>query len=516
MKTAIIIGAGPAGLAAAMELLDKTDIKPVIVEAEDFVGGIACTIDYKGNKMDMGGHRFFTKSERVNTWWRSLLPPQSAPAADDILLGRPVPGLSSGGADPEADDEVMLSRPRISRIYYLKRFFDYPVKLNMKTIRGLGTWKICEIGLSYLKTLFFKRKEKSLEDFFINRFGNELYLTFFKDYTEKLWGIPCCRIAADWGAQRVKGISIWEIIKDIGKKTFHIKSSHTETSLIENFSYPKFGPGQLWNCAAQKIIQSGGQINLGEKVTKICKNDNLITAIETQNAKGERKTYKADYFFSSMPVKDLINITNDVPPQVKETADGLVYRDFIVAGVLLDELAVKDKNNEKLNMLIKDTWIYVQEPDVQLGRVQIFNNWSPYLPRDFKKQVWIGLEYFCNEQDSLWNLSEKDFCSFAIAEAEKIGLIKSASVIDCCRHKVKKAYPAYFGTYKNFDTVKDYVNRIENLFLIGRNGMHRYNNMDHSVLSAFTAVDNIVSGRKDKNNIWAVNTEQEYHEKRNA
>lgn len=519
MKKAVIIGAGPAGLAAAYELLQHTDYVPLILEREDIIGGIACTVDYKGNKMDMGGHRFFSKSEIINDWWNSFLPPQGKPAIDDIMLNRRQElSEAQNAVDPEKEDVVMLSRPRCSRIYYLRQFFDYPVSLNINTIRGLGIFKMAKIGFSYLKAMAWPRKEITLEDFFINRFGFELYNTFFKDYTEKVWGLPCAEISASWGAQRIKGISISKILKDIFAKLFKIKNKEVETSLIESFFYPKFGPGQLWDLVAAEIKQRGGEIKLNRHVTGLELENGRIKSVTAAAPDGTDERYEADIFFSTMPVRELIaaiDKQNEVPKEVRDTAAGLTYRDFRVAGILLNELKIKNTTaTPTINKLIKDTWVYIQEKDVRMGRIQIFNNWSPYLVKNFPDTVWIGLEYFCTEGDELWNAPDDEFIKMAVAEAEKIGFIKKADVLDACTHKIRKAYPAYFGTYDNFPIVKEYLNGIGNLYLIGRNGTHRYNNMDHSILSAITAVDNLKNGRLSKDNIWDINTEQEYHEEK--
>ena len=503
-KKVIIIGAGPAGLTAAFELLKQKNIQPIILEQSDFIGGISATMNHHGNRMDMGGHRFFSKSETVMNWWKSILPLQKAPSADDILFCRQTNFSSDKRTpDPERQDKVMLLRPRVSRIYYLKSFFDYPVSLNFQTIKNLGLIKMAKIGFSYMKSLIHKKPEKSLEDFFINRFGKELYETFFRDYTEKLWGIPCSKIAADWGAQRVKGLSIWKVILDI------LKIGKKETSLIEQFWYPKFGPGQLWEEVARQIQEKGGKIYLKTKVVKINMKQGRVVSVVTDRG----KTITGDALFSSMPVRDLINACPHVPKEVQKVSNGLMYRDFRTAGLLLKKMKLGYTLNESiLNGMPKDTWIYIQEKGVKLGRVQLFNNWSPYLVKDFKKSVWIGLEYFCSETDQLWKMTDSKFIKMAIAEAEKIGLIDSEEVLDSVSFKVPKAYPAYFGTYGQFDVIKNWLDRIDNLYVMGRNGMHRYNNMDHSVLSAMAAVREFLNPTGSRSAIWNVNTEQEYHE----
>jgi len=519
-KNAIIIGAGPAGLTAAYELLDKTDIKPIVYEATDSIGGISRTINYKGNRIDLGGHRFFSKSDRVMQWWTNVLPVQGKPARDDILLGRDTALLSgNGSADPEKIDEVMLIRNRLSRILFERRFYDYPISLSIDTFRNLGLARIVKIAFSYGKARLMPIKnEQSLEDFFINRFGKELYLTFFKDYTEKVWGIGCHEIGPEWGAQRVKGLSITGAIVHAARKMLgrdeSVAQKGTETTLIERFFYPKFGPGQMWEEVAGIVREKGGEVHLRHKVAGLTLRGDTIAQAEIKDQNTGNTIIKTgQYFFSTMPVKDLIAaFDSDVPANVKQVTDGLVYRDFITVGLLLKKMKIKNKTNQKtVNDVIPDNWIYVQETEVRLGRIQIFNNWSPYMVND-PDTVWMGLEYFCNEGDELWSKSDKDFAQFAIDELARIDIIDKVDVLDSVVVRMPKTYPAYFGSYKQFDVIRAFTDKIENLFLIGRNGMHKYNNQDHSMLAAMTAIDNIVKGIKSRDNIWAVNTEDQYHE----
>jgi len=532
-KKAIIIGAGPAGLTAAYELLDKTDIKPIIYESSDSIGGISKTINYKGNRIDIGGHRFFSKSPQIMEWWTNILPLQGTPARDDKLMEREIPinqeyvkrDIRSGktvtlpSPDPEKTDKVMLKRSRLSRIFFLRKFFDYPVSLNYNTFSNLGVTRTTKIGLSYIKTSVHKTKpEKSLQDFFINRFGMELYLTFFKDYTEKVWGVSCSKITAEWGSQRIKGLSVYRTIVHALKKNLSSDSSiyqkNVETSLIKEFMYPKYGPGQLWEEVASIIMENGGEIHTSNRVTSITASEDLVSQITTvDKSTGTSHEISADYFISTMPVQDLINsLQCDVPEDVLDVSNGLMYRDFITVGLLLDKLKIKNETKTPIvNNLVPDNWIYIQERDVKIGRLQIFNNWSPYMVND-ADDVWIGLEYFCNEGDDLWSMTKKDFQRFAIDELEKIGIIDPEDVKDGVVIKVKKTYPAYFGTYPQFNLIREYTDQFKNLFLIGRNGMHRYNNMDHSMLTALAAVDNIIKGETSKDNLWEINTEEDYHE----
>lgn len=521
MKTAIIIGAGPAGLTAALELLRTTDVKPIVYEAQNAIGGISQTICHNGNRMDIGGHRFFSKNDAVMDWWQEILPLQGAPSKDDILIGRKVP-LKKNGPDPEKEDRVMLYRSRLSRILYLQKLFDYPVSLNSATIKNLGFLRIMKIGLSYLKVKCTPaREEKNLEDFMINRFGVELYKTFFRDYTEKVWGIPCREIGPEWGRQRIKGLSISTTILHAVKKVFafrkkdsSIHQKGTETSLIEQFLYPKHGPGELWEAVANEVERLGGEVHLNAKVVKVFSDEYRITGVQVEQ-NGTKQIVHSDYFLSTMPVKDLIAAMDDIPTEVRRIAEGLVYRDFMTVGLLLDKLDIKKKATsgtpESKLKFIADNWIYIQENDVKLGRLQIFNNWSPYLVKDSSK-VWIGLEYFANEGDSMWSMNDDSFIQFAINELEKIQVARKESVRDAVLFRVKKAYPAYFGTYNEFHVLRDYLLSIENLFPMGRNGMHKYNNMDHSMLTAMETVKCIREGNIDKSAIWDVNSEDNYHE----
>lgn len=514
MKKVVIIGGGPAGLTAAYELLKSSkDLEVVILEEQKQVGGISKTIKYKGNRMDLGGHRFFSKSEKVNEFWNEIMPLQGKPSFDDKKLKRKKK-LSKNGPDPEKENNVMLIRERVSRIYYLKRFFDYPISLKLQTLKNMGFVRTIQSGFSYLKSLLIKKKEDSLENFYINRFGKKLYSMFFEGYTEKLWGRHPKEISADWGAQRVKGISIIAVLKDAFNKLFHIKSKEQETSLIEEYYYPKFGPGQLWEQVAKEIERMGGKVLLNYKVEKIKIENNKVESL-TCVVGDKEEIVEGDIFISSMPIKDLINGMNKVPIDISKIANGLPYRDFVTVGLLVKKLNLKNETDKKtLNNIVPDCWIYVQENDVKMGRIQVFNNWSPYMVKNPMDTVWIGLEYFCNENDDFWNLSEKDTVKFAVNELVSMGIIDKDDVLDSHREQVKKAYPAYFDTYSEIDKVISYLNKFDNLYCIGRNGQHRYNNMDHSMMTAFETVDVILGNKSDKNVIWNVNVEKEYHEQK--
>jgi len=552
-RVAVIAGAGPAGLTAAYELLKRTDIVPIVFEETNVIGGIAQTFNYKGNRIDIGGHRFFSKSDRVTRWWLNILPLQGKPAADTVEKKHeiayaaeaiveylcpecapfpstpqpPPPGEEGEGSakryvrpapDPEKEDQVMLQRPRLSRIFFRRRFFPYPIAITLSVAWRLGVINTFLIGLSYIKAHFFPLKDETyLDAFYINRFGRRLYKTFFEAYTEKVWGVPCGKIRADWGAQRVKGLSlkraVVHAVKDLLSSDFAKVQAQRETSLITRFYYPKFGPGQMWETVAGQVRGCGGAVHQRQRVDGVHVKDGRVEAVTVEDVEtGEERRVPCDFFFSTMPIKHLIGrITPHPPSRVVEVAEGLQYRDFLTVGLLLRKLHIGE-HGRKPQASVPDNWIYIQERDVRVGRVQVFNNWSPYLVADRKNTVWIGLEYFVYEGGDLWVRPDADMIDLGIREMEKINFLRREDILDACVLRVPKAYPAYIGSYDQLSVVEEYVNAIPNLFLVGRNGMHRYNNQDHSMLTAMHAVDNIVAGRTDKANLWAVNAEEEYHE----
>ncbi|MEO6525375.1 MAG: NAD(P)/FAD-dependent oxidoreductase [Gemmatimonadaceae bacterium] len=551
-KIAVIAGAGPAGLTAAYELLARTDVHPMVFERTHAIGGIAQTYNYKGNRIDIGGHRFFSKDQRVMSWWFAMMPRQGKPAADSVELDHDIdyvaesvvrrfaPELldesTDGGTavevgvrtreerrvapDPEKDDEVLLHRPRLSRIYYKRHFFPYPIGITLTVARRLGLLNTALIGVSYCKAQFSPKKDETfLDAFFVNRFGQRLYETFFRDYTEKVWGVKCDEIRADWGAQRVKGLSLKKAVvhavKDLLSSDFQKAQQERETSLITRFFYPKFGPGQMWEIVAREVTKAGGDIKFGHQVVGVVRDEGQVTEVEIEEiATGVRTRMPCDYFFSTMPVQELVKQIQPAPPEpVREVAAGLVYRDFLTVGMLLSKLHVQVKGSKPATS-VEDNWIYVQDGGVQVGRIQVFNNWSPYMVADRKNTVWIGLEYFVNENDNLWSMADADLIALGTRELERIGFIKPGDVLDGCVLRMPKAYPAYFGTYDRLDVIRDWTTTIPNLFLVGRNGMHRYNNQDHSMLTAMMAVDNIVEGRTDHSNLWDVNLDMVYHEEK--
>ncbi len=512
MKEIIIIGGGPAGLTAAYELLRKSkDVHVTLFEESDTYGGISKTVAYRGNRMDMGGHRFFSKVPEINDWWEKILPLQGAPAKDDLILGR-TPPLASGGPDPEKTDKVMLMRRRVSRIYFDGKFYDYPISLKPETFKNMGFAATMKCGFSYLGAMLHKLPEDNLENFYINSFGRELYSMFFEYYTENLWGRHPSEIDASWGAQRTKGLSVMGILKDVFGKVFHVKNRAVNTSLIEEFKYPKLGPGQLWEIVAGEVEKSGGKILKNAKVVSLRKDGSRITSVTLEDG----RCFEADYVISSMPIRDLVGGMNDVPAEPARIAAGLPYRDYMTLGVLVKKLNLVNRTSlSTVGDIVPDCWVYVQDRSVKMGRFQIYNNWSPYLVRDLENTVWVGLEYFCNEGDAFWTQSEEDFARFGIEEMIRIGLITDESqVLDTHMEKVKKAYPAYFDTYAEIDSLISWLDGIENLFCVGRNGQHRYNNLDHSMMTSFEAVRCILTGSTDKSALWSVNTEKEYHEEK--
>jgi protoporphyrinogen oxidase len=524
-KLAIIAGAGPAGLTAAYELLKRTDVVPLVVEQTDAIGGIAQTYNYKGNRIDIGGHRFFSKSERVMNWWFNILPLQGSPSADTEENGHEIdyaaeavveflcrhcvnvpalPGetrVRRRAPDPEREDEVMLQRPRLSRIYYRRNFFPYPIAITLSVAARLGLWNTFRIGMSYIRSQLFPRKDETyLDAFFINRFGQRLYETFFRDYTVK--GLSLKRAIA-------------HAVRDLLSSEFQKAQEERETSLITRFFYPKYGPGQMWETVARHVGKCGGEIRMRTRVVGVELSGSRVRSVTLESLDtGARETVRCDYFFSTMPIRELTAITTPAPPRnVAEVAGGLQYRDFLTVGLLLKKLHVQERGKAAAGR-VADNWIYVQDGGVRVGRIQVFNNWSPYMVADYKNTVWIGLEYFVDEGDDVWRMPDRDLVTFGVRELELIGFARREDVLDGCVLRMPKAYPAYFGTYERLTEVQAWANTIENLFLVGRNGMHRYNNQDHSMLTAMLAVDNIIEGRVDKTNLWDVNLEMVYHEER--
>jgi protoporphyrinogen oxidase len=518
----VIIGAGPAGLTAGLELVRAGKRDVLVLEATNEIGGISRTVEYKGNRIDIGGHRFFSKSDWVMNWWREMLPVAMPPGA----IGEKEFRVAYQGASrllgtahihaTEADDAVMLLRNRLSRIYFNGAFFSYPLQPGFDMVTKLGVGKCTQFALSYGRAhLAPITPELSLEDFFINRFGRALYGQFFKSYTEKVWGVPCSEISAAWGAQRVKSLNIGNMVAHALKKLVPggKKGGEEQTSLIENFLYPKFGPGQMWEIAAKRFEQAGGRIVRNARVVGIDREQDRVTAVTAQVAGGDALQIATNDVISTMPVKDLtVAMRADLPEAIGGIGTQLQYRDFITVGLLYRKLrrtaaAIDPKTN-----LGADNWIYIQDAGVKVGRLQIFNNWSPYMVAD-PDTVWVGLEFFAKDDDELWAMSEQSLKALAMREMQQLRLADEADALDAVVIRQPKAYPGYFGdAYERFDDLRAYLDGIKNLYLVGRNGMHRYNNQDHSMLSARFAVEAILAGSGDKSAIWGVNIDDDYHE----
>ncbi|HSK11922.1 MAG TPA: NAD(P)/FAD-dependent oxidoreductase [Phnomibacter sp.] len=517
---AIIIGAGPAGLTAAYELLTRTSIKPVILEKTGETGGLSRTVVYKGNRMDIGGHRFFSKSDRVLKWWLQMMPLEEGVPEDIVLnyhntTGTLPPQASPSSAMVHGD---MMVRPRRSRIYFLKKFFKYPLSLSYDTISKLGLMRTIRIMFSYLSIKVFPPGNVvTLEDFFISRFGTELYHTFFKSYTEKVWGVACSELPASWGVQRIKDLSLRQAIKHMVKQVISkrddLAQKGVSTSLIEQFLYPRLGPGQLWEKVADEVKKLGGEIHYGHAVDEILCSPERVMGVTTRNTEGKPARFEGDLFFSTMPLSEVVSGIRgiEVPQPVAQVAEGLQFRDFITIGLLVKKFsATALKQGPML-----DNWIYIQDGNVLMGRLQIFKNWSKWMVADPDTQ-WLGLEYFCNTTDEIWRTPDDQLIQMAEKELLEIGIIEPGVVMDGTVVRQEKTYPSYTGTYAQFDVLRSWIQGLENFYPIGRNGMHRYNNSDHSMLTAMIAVDHITGSVQDKNAIWEVNTEDEYHEERSG
>ena len=462
-RSVVVIGAGPAGLTASYELT-RLGERPLVLEKRHTVGGLACTETYKGFYFDMGGHRFFTKAEEVRKTW------------DEVL---------------KSD---FLRRPRLSRIYYERRFFHYPLKA-LNALAGLGVWESILILFSYIRwQLFPYRREDTFDQWVTNRFGRRLFRTFFKTYTEKVWGIPCTELKAEWAAQRIKDLSLKTALMSM-----FLKPRQTIKTLIEEFDYPRLGPGMMWQAMAEEVERRQGKVLLDCDVVQVKRTANHIDGLVVARG-GKTETIVGTDFISSMPVTELVRkLDPPAPGPVFEAAGRLKYRDFLTV-----VLIVKQRD------LFPDNWIYVHDPSVRVGRIQNFKNWSPYMVPDPEKSS-LGLEYFCTEGDDLWSMSDADLIELGTRETASIGLIAAEDVEDGCVVRVPKAYPIYDGDYRDYlATVREFVDGLENCQTIGRNGLHRYNNQDHAMLTGMLAVRNTILG--ERNCLWSINTDQEYHE----
>ena len=467
-ESSIIIGAGPAGLTTAYEL-GKRGMTSTVLEASDQVGGISKTVNYRGYRFDIGGHRFFSKVPLINELWHEIL------------------------------GEEFLLRPRISRIYYNQHFFDYPLK-PMNALAGLGPLESFLIGLSYIKSKFFHiQNEKTFEQWVSNRFGYRLYSIFFKTYTEKVWGIPCHEISADWAAQRIKNLSLKQAVRNALFGAKQGMDGSTLTSLIEQFHYPRFGPGLMWERCRGLIESQGSQTIQGVKVERVRHRHGLVDCVQGRGAAGEALEYDGRHFVSTMPLRELVQALDPLPPDdVLKAAQALRYRDYLTVVLVIDRESV-----------FPDNWLYVHSPEVKLGRIQNYKNWSPYMVPD-SSRTSLGLEYFLWDTDDMWTWSDERLIELGIRECAQIGLIDPREVKDGTVVRMEKAYPVYDQTYQgSVDTIRRYLETFSNLQTIGRNGLHRYNNQDHSMLTGVYAAGNILG---DKRDVWSVNTEKEYHE----
>ena len=462
-KQVVVIGGGPAGLTAGYELT-KFDVRPVVLEKGHLVGGLARTESYKGFHFDMGGHRFFTKVEEVKKMWQEVL----------------------GGE--------FLRRPRLSRIYYNGRFFFYPLK-PLNALLGLGFLQSVIIVLSYIRwQLFPFRKEDTFEQWVTNRFGRRLFLTFFKTYTEKVWGIPCSELKAEWAAQRIKDLSLKTALLSM-----FFKPKTTIKTLIEEFDYPRHGPGMMWNAVKSEIERREGVVRMNSDVVRVVRTDRRIEGVVVRH-NGSEELIRGTDFISSMPVTEFIKALDPpAPPAVLSAAGRLSYRDFLTVVLIVDKPHIFD-----------DNWIYIHDPGVHVGRIQNFKNWSPDMVPDASKTS-LGLEYFCTEGDAVWTMADADLVEMGRREIDRIGLARSEDVVDGCVVRVEKAYPVYDSDYREYlDVVREFIDGLENCQSIGRNGLHRYNNQDHAMVTGMLAVRNLILGQR--NDLWSVNTDQEYHE----
>lgn len=514
MAPVVIIGAGPAGLTAGLELLRAGHPAVTLLEATDAIGGISKTVNYKGNRIDIGGHRFFSKSDWVMDWWRGMLPVARPQGGGDTHLAyqgqQRLLGAQQTTAS-ESDDAVMLVRNRQSRIYFGGNFFDYPLKPGVDLVRKMGLARCLQFAGSYMAAAASPiRPERTLEDFFINRFGHQLYRQFFKDYTEKVWGVPCRDISADWGAQRIKSLSIGSAARQALKKLVTGTTDTQHTSLIESFLYPKYGPGQMWEAAAAEFERRGGRLLRGWSADEIHRHENRVERVVARDSHGQRQTFEASAVVSTMPIRELAQALRPAPDApALAIASGLEYRDFITVGLLYRRMAPKVAGRSRL---VNDNWIYIQEPGVKVGRVQVFNNWSPHLVAD-PDTVWLGLEFFARDDDALWALGDEALQALAVREMQQLGLADEGELLDATVLRQPKAYPGYFGAaFQRFDELRGWLDGLSNLYLCGRNGMHRYNNQDHSMMSARLAAQAILNGGAGREAIWAVNIDDDYHE----
>lgn len=465
----MIVGAGPAGLSAGYDLAAHYNVN-ILEQDPKYVGGISRTVEYHGYRFDIGGHRFFSKNAEVANFW-------------DHILG-----------------EDLLVRRRLSRIYYESKFYDYPLK-PANTFRNLGLLNTTLCIADYLKAQALpKRQVTTFEDWVINHFGERLYQMFFKAYTEKVWGVSCDEISADWAAQRINGLNLWTAIKNAFRAQGNSGKNTVIKTLVDEFRYPKLGPGMLWEAVVKDLTAMGGKVWMGHKVVRLQHEHGRVTVVESLNLQKKFSTFASDYVISSMSLRSLVRgLRPRLPDAVIAAAEALQYRDFLTVALIVDHPD-----------LFPDNWIYVHDPRVKVGRIQNFKNWSPYMVPN-PETTCLGLEYFCFEGDSLWNASDADLIQLATREISQTGLLKSARVIDGKVVRVPKAYPVYDDQYKKHVAivVEELRHVAANVQIVGRNGMHRYNNQDHAMMTGFLAARNILG---DHYNLWAVNGDAEYLE----
>jgi len=464
----VVIGGGPAGLTAAYEL-SKLGRSSIVLEGDEVVGGLSRTCEYKGYRFDVGGHRFFTKVDYVQELWEEIL------------------------------GQEFLSRPRLSRIYYRGKLFDYPLK-PANALLGLGLAETMRVATSYLHVFFFpKIEERNFEDWVCNRFGRRLYEIFFKTYTEKVWGMPCREISADWAAQRIKNLDLVAAVKNalLGGSR---KKGEVVTTLIDEFQYPRYGPGQMWTRCSMLLEERGSRVQLNTRVKTVRRTDDQVTGVVCENGSGDVEL-DGEQFLSSMPIRDLLHSFDPPPPkEVMEAADQLRYRDFLTVALMIDR-----------EDLFPDNWIYIHSDDVRVGRIQNYKNWSPDMVPDPKKTA-LGLEYFVQEGDDLWTMPDDELVELGRMECDRLGLAPAEAIEDGTVLRMRKAYPVYDDNYKKaLDTIQNWLGTLDNLELVGRNGQHRYNNQDHSMMTGVYAARNITGQSYD---VWGVNVEDSYHEEK--
>ena len=518
MKKVLIIGAGPAGLGAAYEFLkrggiDKWDI--TLLEMSDTVGGGARSVEFEGNIVDIGPHHFFTNSDYIKSVWNTFLPEQGSPSRDDIALGKEIE-LCEGGPDPNKHDNVMLRRKRVSRILYNGKFFDYPLSFKKDTIKKLGIAKTLHFGFSVLKSRVFRRRELTMEDYLVNKFGRGLYNEFFKTYTYKAWGDDPRNISSECGTQRIQGISLRKAIKQLVKSVFGIKPSASDElkgsiNEVKTMRYPKLGARQMWDLLAADVVAKGAKIQFGTAVKEIVLSGNKATEVVAEHS-GEELRLTADYVISTMPICKLfecfsgeaVSSETGFAKAAHDAAVALRYRNFVMIGIFANKLKMpNDTEFKTVAGSLPDCWSYIYNNVAQMSRFNVYNNFSPYVIAN-EGEIFLGIEYLCNSEDDVWKGTDEESIAIAVAEAEKIGLLDSKEVIRTIKVREPYAYPVYSGSYSDFAQVKACIDELDNVYSIGRKGQHRYLDMDQSMLTALECVRHICGEITDKTSIWEI------------